>query len=268
MSPLLSALTALNARRRGLLAALAAAWPARGWPRQDDETTLHLRLGDTPVQLLASGAADAPVLLLNLHENERTSVQAARAVLQPTRHRLVRLQAQGRRLVVFRLNGQAHAFDPNRIFTEAGLARTLRLYGRHSPAAAAEVRGLRDPVLAEAQRPGRRLVVALHNNGAGAYAIDQYRPGARLAADAAALTEAPGADVGDFFLVTQASAYQALAASGHSVVLQSPQVRDDGSLSVRLNQAQPLYVNVEARHGHLAQQQAMLATLLQRLGPG
>jgi hypothetical protein len=99
----------------------------------------------------------------------------------------------------------------------------------------------------------------------GSYSIDSYAAGGKYAGEAAATVRAPKCDAGDFFLVTQRQAFDALADVGFGVVLQRGGARDDGSLSVRLHGRRPLYVNVEARHGHLLPQRAMLNALLERL---
>jgi hypothetical protein len=255
----------MNARRRLLQAMLAAALPAPALSRAEGERVYELALGDRRLNVLVSGSEMAAVVFVNVHENEQTSVQAARAVLDPTRQRLVRLHAQGRRNVVFALKGRHHAFDPNRIFSDVGIERTLRRYGAWSAAAGAEVTRLRELLLQHTVAGHPRLVVALHNNGVGSYSLESYAAGGDYAADAAAIDRSQGIDAGDFFLVTQRPAFEALAGCGFGVVLQRDDALDDGSLSVRLTGARPLYVNVEARHGHLAQQTRMLQLLLQRL---
>ena len=74
---------------------------------------------------------------------------------------------------------------------------------------------------------------------------------------------ADGRDADDFFFVTAARLFDALAARGFTVVLQdNARVTDDGSLSVLAARRAQLYVNVEAQHGHRAEQTAMLRALL------
>ncbi len=241
-------------------------------------------LGDTAVQLQRQRAQLGGLRYLNLHQNERTSVAAASALLSgeagPTRlagptgptgptgqpgqpGELITLLAQGQRLVIFRIGLRPFVFDPNRIFTEPGLDMTLRRYGSSTPAAQAAVRGLRDAVLALLPATDPTPVVALHNNGAGQYGMRSYRPGGSNAADARRIKEQPGHDPDDFFLVTTDDWFEALSAAGFNVVQQGPGVLDDGSLSVWFAQQRRPYLNVEARHGHFAEQRAMLAAVAQ-----
>lgn len=254
-------------QRRALLAAGFGGWlgavPARtAVPRER-----RVGVGDLEVRLLEEGAPGAPVVLVNVHEDESTSVQAARQAWDPQRHRLLRLQGQGRRLLEFHLEGRRFRFDPNRIFSPAGIELTLKKYGGTSPAAQAAVARLAD-ALVQAMVPAQglalgpaRLIVALHNNRRG-YTMDSYGPKGEYAGEAAAVARQPGADAGDFFLVTQRDAFDALQRAGFNAVLQRPEPRDDGSMSVRWAGPRPRYVNVEARHDHGPAQRAMLEALL------
>src|SRR5690606_27170642 len=95
-----------------------------------------------------------------------------------------------------------------------------------------------------------------------------YLPGATYAADAEAVHLAPTEDADDFFFVTDRPLYDALARAGFNVVLQNnATVTDDGSLSVLAARRGQRYVNVEAQHGHTAQQRRMVEALVRVLGP-
>lgn len=246
--------------RRAVLAAAAGGWLLPAAPQAAAPPREHrVALGDLQVRLLDEGAPDAAVVLVNVHEDESTSVQAARQAWDPQRHRLLRLQGQGRRLLDFRLDGRRFRFDPNRIFSVAGIGLTLAKYGSTSPAAEAAVARLAD-ALTQALAPAR-VIVALHNNRRG-YTMDSYAPGGEYAGEAAALARRPGADAGDFFLATQREVFDALQAAGFNAVLQRAAPRDDGSMSVRWAGPRPVYVNVEARHDHGDEQRRMLQALL------
>ena len=268
-APLMGALyDALNAQRRlllGVLRSLLPPEPPAAIDRGAASRSVAVTLGRSTVRLELSGADDARHLFINLHENERTSVHAARGLLA-TRpdSRLIVLRGQGRRHIVFWIGVRPYLFDPNRIFSDTGIEATLRYHGACSPAAHAAVAGLRDALIAALQPEHSTLIVALHNNGIGHYTVDSYRPGGTHASQAQAVHLSAAADAGDFFLVNQPAACKALRDSGFGVVLQRPDADDDGSLSQRFVDPRPLYVNVEARHGHLAEQRQMLATVLDR----
>jgi len=252
----------LKATRRLLLASAAAAGPALTWPA--DTRVRTVMVGDTALQLLHWRSGPCGLRWINLHEDEQTSVQAAWHLLAGQAGELIGLRAQGHRLVRARLGWRPIVFDPNRIFTDAGLQATLRRHASDTAAARAAVTGLRDAVLQALQRPDAGTaapIVALHNNRGGAYDVHAYLPGGAHAADAQAVAVAPagqGQVAQDFFLVTRRAHFEALRDAGFNTVLQSESPIDDGSLSVYCHRLGLAYVNVEAGACRLAAQVAML----------
>ena len=235
--------------------------------------TLRLAVGETPVLVLvhtAPGRGDGPGLdALNVHDDEGTSVEAALDVIGRRGGRVTEIQHGGERLLTFRLGGEAFVADPNRIFTEAGRARTLAGLSHDTPAARRALAVFADTLLALYTVTGPDPVVTLHNNTEANYSAASYRAGGSEAAEAAALALPDGADPDDFFFVTDRGLYDALAASGFAVVLQdNARATDDGSLSVWAAQNGARYVNAEAQHGHRAAQTRMLDALLDALATG
>lgn len=230
--------------------------------------TLALRIGETPVAVLvhtapAPGGGPGRLDALNVHDDEDTSVAAALDVIGRRGGRVVELSHTGARLLAFTVGGDAFTVDPNRIFTDAGRARTLGALSRDTPAARAAAAAFADTLLAlyTATRPDP--VVTLHNNTEASYSAASYRPEAEYARDASAVALPDGADADDFYFVTGAPLYDALRASGYGVVQQNDATAtDDGSLSVWAGRAGVPYVNVEAQHGHLAEQTRMLDRLV------
>ncbi len=107
------------------------------------------------------------------------------------------------------------------------------------------------------------VVLTLHNNTEGGYSARSYEPGAEYASDAAAVTVHAGTDPDDFFFVTDRALYDALVAEGFNAVLQdNDAATDDGSLSVWAAREGVPYVNVEAQHGHRAEQARMISALV------
>jgi hypothetical protein len=255
----------VNGRRRllgallgGLIARprrVAAAVDAHVVQRQE------VWLGRTSVQLVVSEREPGGLTFVSLHENERTAVQAARQLIDHHPGRLVELRSRGARLVTFWLGATPHVFDPNRIFTEVGIEKTLRHYGSFSRPAQSAIGPLREAILALLPTRREQPLVAVHNNQEGAYSIAQYRSGGPYSADAEVVVEAPGRSPGDFFLVTNRSWFERLRQAGFSVVLQSRTPTDDGSLSVWCQQRDQPYVNVEARYGVLEEQHRMLQSV-------
>lgn len=129
------------------------------------------------------------------------------------------------------------AVDPNRIFTSAG--RDAQLAGCREPDARAALDAFAADLLAglDRCRAGGLPVVAFHNNSA--FTVHTFD-------DVAAASRAvPGQRAQDLLLVTSRADFDALGS--RSAVLQSPDAKDDGSLSVLL--ARDRYVNIETRQG-------------------
>lgn len=218
-----------------------------------EETIL---LGDTPVRVVSTAPEPAGLTYVSVHENEQTAVTAARQLVDRRGGRMVELRAQRHRLVTFSRAGVRYTFDPNRIFTTAGVEKTLRRYGPYTKLAHADVARLAAALL-DCIRSGLvPPLVAVHNNGAGALSVESYRSGP-LETEAAEVWVNRMMDPDDFFLVTERGLFDRLRALEFNVVLQSATPSDDGSLSVYCQGRLP-YVNVEAEFGHLAEQTRML----------
>jgi hypothetical protein len=261
-------LAAVNGRRRLLQALLGglfvpAAAARAALPALDEVARREVLVGDTVVTLVTSERHPGGLRFVSLHENERTAVVAARAVLQQHAGRLIELRSRRTRLVTFRIGGTPHVFDPNRIFTDVGLEKTLRRYSVWSRDAQAAVTVLRDAVLETFADARDRPVVALHNNGAGTYSINQYRRRGSHETDAADVAVNAARQPDEFFLVTTQALFAALRDAGFNVVLQSDRPTDDGSLSVWFQREARPYVNVEARHGRTAEQVRMLQAIVE-----
>lgn len=226
-----------------------------------------LTLGETQLSLFQwvpnnSSLTALPLRFLNLHQNENCSVVAAKA--------LVQLQGAGSvfyfnktlssngwptRNVTFQLKGVQYSFDPNRMFTAAGLASNLWPYSAN---AAAEVLAFSQRVLALYAPPevGPFQWVAIHNNAlSGGLSAAAYLPGAVYGNDASAVNIGSVATPKEFFLLTDSpngrSLFSKLSALGYSAVLQAPPgpnstLTDDGSLSVYCAFNDIDYVNIES----------------------
>ncbi len=238
--------------------------------------TLALRIGETAVTVLvhtapAPGGGPGRLDALNVHDDENTSVEAALDVIGRRGGRVVEMRHTGARLLAFTVGGAAFTVDPNRIFTDAGRARTLAALSRDTPAARAAVAAFADTLLARYTATRPDPVVTLHNNTEANYSVASYVRGAEYERDAArvALLQDIG-DPDDFYFVTSAALFETLARDTQAnVVLQNDDTAtDDGSLSVWAARAGVPYVNVEAQHGHAAAQTRMLDALVDALERG
>ena len=249
--------------RRRLLGVTLAIITTPGRARAAPAESAHaLTLGERHVRLLAHRSQAPGLLYVNVHENETTSIEAARRTVERRGGQLYWLGADGRRVISFRLRDRTYRFDPNRMFSHAGVEKSLRLYGASSPEAIAEIRRFASAWIDRVALLTRALVVAVHNSTRGGFSVSSYQAGGSEEHEASAVSIGRPRDPDDFFLVTDSPLYEHLRARGHNVVLQAPRgLRDNGSLSVWATANGVHYVNVEAQFGHLEQQVAMLAEL-------
>jgi len=188
---------------------------------------------------------------IHVHNNEQTALQAAKAVIQKEGGSLLTLVHSGGRNIVFHLEGKRYEFDPNRIFTDNGIKKTLTQFGNYSLEAHHEVKKLANKIK---QLLPKGKVVAVHNNSS--YSLKDYLPGNSLESDADAVHMNPENYFRNFYLVTKISDFLRLKNKGYNGILQKSSATDDGSLSVYLAKSE--YINVEAGYDQLTEQIKML----------
>lgn len=188
---------------------------------------------------------------VHVHHNEQTALKAAKTVIRKDGGSLITLVHSGGRNIVFHLNNTRYEFDPNRIYTDNGIKKTLTQYSSYSPEAHREVKKLASKIK-ELLPNGK--IIAVHNNST--YSLKNYLPGHDLARDAKAVHMSPDNYFRNFYLVTKLSDYLRLKMEGFNGILQKPSATDDGSLSVFLAKSE--YINVEAGYDQLMEQIKML----------
>jgi hypothetical protein len=204
--------------------------------------------------------------MINVHDDENTSVAAGKIIIEQSGGRLIELSHGGKRLVSFNLNGEHFSFDPNRIFSDAGIRDTLEKQGTYSEAAHRTVKRFAKRFLEHFALDREPVVIALHNTVDGTYSIESYRPGAEHAAAAADLHISPNRSRFDFFYVTDQRIFDYLKHRDFNVILQdNAAVPDDGSLSVYFARKRIPYVNIEAELSHLNAQIEMVRAVRKML---
>ena len=68
---------------------------------------------------------------INLHNNEKTSLNAAKQYLNKIGGRLINIENNGERLINFKYNGFNYIFDPNRIYSASGIDTTITILSTH-----------------------------------------------------------------------------------------------------------------------------------------
>lgn len=212
--------------------------------------TYPVTLGNTKVEIIKQGGKGKT--FVHLHENEKTALAAAKTFVKSKGGTLITLQHSGKRNIVFHLRRVRYEFDPNRIFTDRGIKKTLKKFGSYSPAAHAEVRKFANKIKNLLPKNGK--VVAVHNNRA--YSIKEYFPKHPLAKDVKELNYRAKSNYRNFYFVTKTEEYRRLKKLKFNVALQAVNATDDGSLSFYL--AKKNYINIESAFGALKEQIRML----------
>ncbi|MEP6512914.1 MAG: hypothetical protein ABJA79_03545 [Parafilimonas sp.] len=221
------------------------------------QNTSVIYLGKTPVNIIKQNFGKPSISFIDLHENETTSVQAARKFLQEEGTALlVKIHQKSERNIEFWLQNKKYLFDPNRIFTSTGRRKTLEKLSSYAPAAEKEVEKFADSILSNIKYS--KLIIALHNNTEGApLSIKNYIGSIHFKTFVNSEMDAD-----DFFLTTEQSIFDFLKEKKMNVVFELPDtVLDDGSLSIYCNKNKIPYINVEAQEDHFTQQLQMLETL-------
>lgn len=226
----------------------------------NSDTIINYNLGNSLVKIVIHlDSGSQKYILLNLHENEATSISAAKEILRRYGGKFLYLNQNGERNLTFRLNGKVYFVDPNRIFTRDGIRKSLNNLGDYSYEAEEVVNKLAQFLLKELNKDSL-VIVAVHNNSDGSYSAKSYLGGYKQ--DAKEIYINNKEDEDDFFFVTRVEHYQYLKSKGFNVILQDNEnVRDDGSLSVYCGKNNLPYINVETQQGKFQKQIQMLEAI-------
>lgn len=202
------------------------------------------------------------VLFVNVHDNESTSVKAAEQYLSEIGGRLINIENNGERFINFRHKGQYFTFDPNRIFSSAGIDTTIKLLSsKYDTGAAKEVSKFAEMLLDD-YIDSSDLIISLHNNMDSSLSILSYNNEQMIKLGLCKVFINPQMDADDFILTTNTSLFSKIKEKNINVVWENVDaIEDDGSLSVYAARHNRPYINVEAQHEHSQEQLAMLKLL-------
>ena len=235
-----------------------------GQPLTDHVAQTHtmrttFKIGETNISVLVFQYGRPSPTFINVHDDENTSVAAGKTVIEQTSGRLIELSHGGQRNVRFTLGGERFAFDPNRIYSDAGIHATLKHQGQYSEAAQRAVKRFATQLLERFALDREPVIIALHNNTERALTIHSYEPDHEHAATSKAVHVAPSRSPDDFFYVTEERFFDYLKQRDFNVTLQdNTNVPDDGSLSVYFGKKGVPYINIEAEISHLNAQIEMV----------
>lgn len=233
--------------------------------KKPDSVTAIYKLGSASLTYKTTCfGPQSAVIFVNVHENESTSVNATKQVLDSVKqYCLVELQFNKKRLINFNLNRKNYSIDPNRIYTQTGTKATLKKYNKYYT----------DDVLQAVTRmaqkyissyiDNKQFIVALHNNSDGDYSVLSYSATGEYAKDAVDVYINEQQDADDFFFTTERKFFEFLKARKYNTVLQhSSTAADDGSLSIYCATKSIPYINIEAGSGNLSTQIEMIRVVL------
>jgi hypothetical protein len=201
-------------------------------------------------------------VFINLHDDEQTSVDAAKRILQEHGGLLIEVENKSQRNLRFQLGNYFYRVDPNRIFSPAGIKKSMEQFGRTSARAVTEVEKF-GQYLISLFPADFKCLIALHNNTPGLFSANDYTAGNSRTTESKKVYINPAQDADDFFLTTDFKLYEKLADKGYNTILQdNKNCTEDGSLSVYFGKKDIRYINCETEHGKTEQYFEMMKSLL------
>lgn len=211
--------------------------------------TIYHTLGETqiPIKIEQYGNR-SDIIYINLHHDEKTSVEATRKLLRKEGGLLIKLENKNKRNLQFRMGNRLFQVDPNRIFSLEGIRIFLRETGQYNERVALEIEKLGQRII-ELLPAEAVCIVALHNNTNGFFSVNDYLPGRSRAGDALMVYTGPEQDPDNFFLTTDTLLFPHLKKQYNTILQDNKNCRQDGSLSVYCGTHGIRYVNLETEHG-------------------
>lgn len=224
----------------------------------------HLGNRRISLQLLKYGKSN-DIVMISLHDDELTSVRAAKNVLEKKGGVLIRIENDKKRYVTFSHKGQVFTFDPNRIFTKSGIRSNLEEQNISiTNTAIKSVDGFAEFLLKKI--PPARTLIALHNNADRGLSVHTYMKGGFHERNAVAVNKNDLHDPDNFFFTTDRRLSRSLGKVGYNVIYQNnKKAIDDGSLSIYYGRRSRSYINIEAQDGMLDAQERMIESVVRRV---
>lgn len=233
------------------------------FPQDSSFVNTH-RIGETIVSVVEQCCqpCESGILYINLHSNEITSVKAAEQYLTETGGRLINIDNCGERLISFTHNSKDFTFDPNRIYSLAGINSTIRLFSHHyNIHAAKEVLKFANH-LRKNYIDSSKLIIALHNNRDSSLSVITYKKEYAINEHLGKVFINPAMDSDDFMITTDTIFFNRIKEKNINVIWENVKaIKDDGSLSIYAARHNIPYINVEAQHEHSEEQLYMLKAL-------
>ena len=222
------------------------------------------KIGDSLVTfVIENNLSTKKVLFINIHENEKTSVDAFNRFDTRDEYRLVWLLHNASRRIGYNHRQEVFTIDPNRIFSQTGIEATLAHDSIFCNRKAEKMaRAFAKEIISYITSSS--WIISLHNNTPDNYSILSYLPDSAEAANTKDVFINTDMDPDDFLYTTDVDLFNKLKTANINVILQDNEnCIDDGSLSVYCGKRNIPYVNVEAEHGHLEQQTFLIQKIIE-----
>jgi hypothetical protein len=231
-------------------------------PAITEKTIFYNLAGNiVPIKIKQYGER-ADVVFINLHDDETTSVDAAKRVLEEYGGLLIEVENNAQRNIRFKLGRYFFKVDPNTIFSEEGINKSLEQFGRTSGKAVDEVEKFGQRII-QLIPEETTCIISLHNNTPELFSVMEYAAGSKRSVDSKKVFINTEQDADDFFLTTDNNLYEKLADKGFNTILQdNKNCTEDGSLSVYCGRKDIRYINCETEHGKTEQYYEMMKAVM------
>lgn len=194
---------------------------------------------------------------VSLHDDENTATSEFKEMKKGMSGvSLFEITQNEKRFLVYEIDGKTFRFDPNRIFSESGIQKTVdHLNNNYPQKLIGNIQAFSDSLLRiilPADSTG--YLVSAHNNSNNSFSVLSYKN----SINAEEVYTNIEADIDDFFIVTRAHDFEYLKSLNYNVVLQSNEAEDDGSLSVYAQKNNIPYISIEVQHGKKNKQSEMM----------
>jgi len=230
-------------------------------PESIKKITHTLFLGEEKVWVDVYDQPGAEITLFNLHDDENTAAEAGKAFIKKHGGRMIELRHGRGRDVVVRLEGIKYRFDPNRMFSDAGLRASLKHFKNNTDQIFDITTAFRDSVVELVDIKRDEILIIVHNNTQSKMNINDFRPGEWYGEDAKDVSINPGRDPDDFFVVSENDLFASLDLRGYNVALKADNPPDRGMVMDYYENLGVQCISVETEHFKIAEQIAMLEVL-------
>jgi hypothetical protein len=225
------------------------------------------KIGDTEIHAIVHQHLVPFPTMMSLHDDEDTSAKAGMYSVERNGGRVIELVHSGAKFVKFKLQGRENEFDPNRIFSDAGIESTLRIQNSLTPEAIRAVKAFARAFLDAFALEREPVLIGLHNTVEGTVSVDNYSPDGEFGVETADYHVSTERSPFDFFYVTDQVFFDYLRDRNYNVVLQNnPPLTDDGTLSAHCSKLGIPCINIEAEMSHFEEQQKMILSVRQMIG--